>query len=288
MSLIVKQIRADIREKILEAAGRAMADGTLPTTATGDFIIEVPGDRKNGDFSSNAAMAWARDFHRAPRQIADALLAHMDLEGSFLARCETAGAGFLNFYLADSYYAAILRDIREKGGAYGRSDYGRGKKINVEFISANPTGPMHMGNARGGALGDCLAAVLDAAGYDVYREFYVNDAGNQIEKFALSLDIRYRQIFEGEDAVEMPEDSYTARISRSMRLRLPPNTATVIFRRTRQSAARRWWISRCRKTLRSCRKMWRSTVSFMTSGSLKVSCTRAKSPIPFSSCAIRA
>lgn len=208
MSLIVKQIRGDIREKILEAAGRAMADGTLPTTATGDFIIEVPGDRKNGDFSSNAAMAWARDFHRAPRQIADALLAHMDLEGSFLARCETAGAGFLNFYLADSYYAAILRDIREKGGAYGRSDYGRGKKINVEFISANPTGPMHMGNARGGALGDCLAAVLDAAGYGVYREFYVNDAGNQIEKFALSLDIRYRQIFEGEDAVEMPEDSY--------------------------------------------------------------------------------
>ena len=208
MSLIVKQIRGDIREKILEAAGRAMADGTLPTTATGDFIIEVPGDRKNGDFSSNAAMAWARDFHRAPRQIADALLAHMDLEGSFLARCETAGAGFLNFYLADSYYAAILRDIREKGGAYGRSDYGSGKKINVEFISANPTGPMHMGNARGGALGDCLAAVLDAAGYDVYREFYVNDAGNQIEKFALSLDIRYRQIFEGEDAVEMPEDSY--------------------------------------------------------------------------------
>ena len=208
MSLIVKQIRVDLREKILEAAGRAMADGTLPQTATGDFIIEVPADRKNGDFSSNAAMAWARDFHRAPRQIADAILTHMDLEDTFFARCETAGAGFLNFYLADSYYAAILRDIRDKGDAYGRSDYGRGKKINVEFISANPTGPMHMGNARGGALGDCLASVLDAAGYDVYREFYVNDAGNQIEKFALSLDIRYRQIFEGEDAVEMPEDSY--------------------------------------------------------------------------------
>ncbi|MBQ7541010.1 MAG: arginine--tRNA ligase [Clostridia bacterium] len=208
MSLIVKQVQQDIRERILAAAGRAMADGALPQAATGGFIIEVPADRKNGDFSSNAAMAWARDLHRAPRQIADAILSHMDLTGSYLARCETAGAGFLNFYLADSYYAAILRDVREKGGAYGRSDFGRGQRINVEFISANPTGPMHMGNARGGALGDCLAAVLDAAGYDVYREFYVNDAGNQIEKFALSLDIRYRQIFEGEAAVEMPEDSY--------------------------------------------------------------------------------
>ena len=208
MSVIVKEVQQNIREKILEAAGRAMADGTLPTVPTGDFIIEVPADRKNGDFSSNAAMAWARDFRKAPRMIADALLTHMDLSGTFLARCEAAGAGFLNFYLSDAYYAAILRDIRQKGAAYGRSDYGKGKRVNVEFISANPTGPMHMGNARGGALGDCLAAVLEAAGFDVCREFYVNDAGNQIEKFALSLDIRYRQIFEGEAAVEMPEDSY--------------------------------------------------------------------------------
>ena len=208
MSILVQQVRQDIREKILEAAGRAMADGVLPTVPTGDFIVEVPADRKNGDFSSNAAMAWARDFHQAPRKIADAILSHIDLAGTLLGRVDVAGAGFLNFYLSDAYYAAVLQDIRQKGEAYGRSDFGRGKRVNVEFISANPTGPMHMGNARGGALGDCLAAVLDAAGYDVCREFYVNDAGNQIEKFALSLDIRYRQIFEGEDAVEMPEDSY--------------------------------------------------------------------------------
>ncbi|MGN0636534.1 MAG: arginine--tRNA ligase [Acutalibacteraceae bacterium] len=206
MSLIVKKVQQDIREKIIEATGRAMADGTLPTVPTGDFIIEVPADRKNGDFSSNAAMAWARDFHKAPRMIADAIVSHMDLAGTYLERCEMAGAGFLNFYLADTYYAAILRDIRDKGADYGRSDYGKGQRINVEFISANPTGPMHMGNARGGALGDCLAAVMDAAGYEVSREFYVNDAGNQIEKFALSLDIRYRQHFG--DSVEMPEDSY--------------------------------------------------------------------------------
>ena len=206
MSLIVKKVQQDIREKILEATGRAMADGTLPTVSTGDFIIEVPADRKNGDFSSNAAMAWARDFRKAPRMIAEAIVSHIDLAGTYLERCEMAGAGFLNFYLADAYYAAILKDIRAKGADYGRSDYGKGQRINVEFISANPTGPMHMGNARGGALGDCLAAVMDAAGYDVSREFYVNDAGNQIEKFALSLDIRYRQHF-GEE-IEMPEDSY--------------------------------------------------------------------------------
>ena len=208
MSLIVKQVQQDIRTRILEAAGRAMADGSLPAAATGDFIIEVPGDRKNGDFSSNAAMAWARDLHRAPRMIGQAIVDHLDLEGSFLQRCELAGAGFLNFYLSDGYYAAILKDVRAKGDRYGFSDYGKGKRVNVEFISANPTGPMHMGNARGGALGDCLASVLNAAGYDVYREFYVNDAGNQIEKFALSLDVRYQQIFLGEDGVEMPEDSY--------------------------------------------------------------------------------
>ncbi len=208
MSLLVDQAKSDVRERILEAAGRAMADGTLPAVPTGGFNVEVPADRKNGDYSSNAAMAWARDFRKAPKMIADAIISHMDLSGTYFDRCEAAGAGFINFYLGDAFYAAILKDIREKGDKYGYSDFGKGKKINVEFISANPTGPMHMGNARGGALGDCLAAVLSAAGYDVTREFYVNDAGNQIEKFALSLDIRYRQIFEGEENVEMPEDSY--------------------------------------------------------------------------------
>ena len=153
-------------------------------------------------------MAWARDFKKPPRVIADEIAKRISLSGSFFDRCEVAGPGFLNFYLGASFYAEVLREIRSRGVAYGRSDYGKGKKINVEFVSANPTGPMHMGNARGGALGDCLAAVLDFAGYDVSREFYVNDAGNQIEKFALSLDVRYRQLFEGETAVPMPEDSY--------------------------------------------------------------------------------
>ena len=208
MSLLVKQAIAELRTAIMDAAGRAVADGELPAVPLSDFNVEVPANRDFGDYSANAAMAWARDLHCAPRKIAQALIDRMELCDTFFERCEVAGAGFLNFYLRSSFNACIIQDILEKGDSYGRSDYGRGKKINVEFVSANPTGPMHMGNARGGALGDCLAAVLDFAGYDVSREFYVNDAGNQIAKFGLSLDIRYQQLFLGEDAVQLPEDSY--------------------------------------------------------------------------------
>ena len=208
MSLLVKQAIAELRTAIMDAAGRAVADGEFPAVPLSDFNVEVPANRDFGDYSANAAMAWARDLHCAPRKIAQALTDRMELCDTFFERCEVAGAGFLNFYLRSSFNACIIQDILEKGDSYGRSDYGRGKKINVEFVSANPTGPMHMGNARGGALGDCLAAVLDFAGYDVSREFYVNDAGNQIAKFGLSLDIRYQQLFLGEDAVQLPEDSY--------------------------------------------------------------------------------
>ena len=208
MSVLVKEVQNQLRNAITDAVGKAISKGELPEAAVGNFNIEVPADRSNGDFSSNAAMAWARDFRSAPRKIADAIVANIDLGDTFIASCEAAGPGFLNFRLSPSYYSAIIRDIIAKGNSYGRSDYGKGKKINVEFVSANPTGPMHMGNARGGALGDCLAALLDMAGYEVSREFYINDAGNQIDKFALSLDIRYRQLFEGENAPELPEDSY--------------------------------------------------------------------------------
>ena len=208
MSKLVKNVQDKLSAAIAAAFEKAIASGALPEAEIPSFNIEVPADRANGDFSTNAAMAGARVFRRAPRQIADAVCANLDLEGTYVAKCEVAGAGFINFYLSDSYYAAILRDVRACGEDYGRSDFGEGKTVNVEFVSANPTGPMHMGNARGGALGDCLAAVLDWAGYKVTREFYVNDAGNQIAKFGLSLDVRYQQIFKGEDAVELPEDSY--------------------------------------------------------------------------------
>ena len=170
------------------------------------FIIEKPSDKKNGDFSTNIAMAGARCYHKAPKMIAESIVNSLDLDGTLIDRAEIAGPGFINFYLSDDYYSRIVLDAVEQGENYGRSDYGNGKKMLVEFVSANPTGPMHIGNARGGAIGDCLASVLDAAGYYVQREFYINDAGNQIEKFATSLEVRYLQLCGKE--IEMPEDAY--------------------------------------------------------------------------------
>ena len=208
MSKLVKQATDQLHTLIVDALGKAVAEGEISSEPIPAFNIEVPANRDNGDYSSNIAFVCAKVFRCAPRKIADLVAKHIELDGTYFDSCTVAGAGFVNFTLSKDFYADILCDVKTLGKDYGRSDYGNGKKINVEFVSANPTGPMHMGNARGGALGDCLAAVLDMAGYEVEREFYINDAGNQIEKFGLSLDIRYQQIFKGEDAVELPEDSY--------------------------------------------------------------------------------
>ena len=206
MSKIIKQTQALLKSCITDAVNKAIESGALPQSEIPEFIIEQPADRKNGDFSSNIAMAGARAFHQAPRAIAQAICDNISFEGSLIEKYEIAGPGFINFYMADDYYSEILKDVVESGDDYGKSDYGKGKRVLVEFVSANPTGPMHIGNARGGAIGDCLASVLDAAGYDVQREFYINDAGNQIEKFATSLEVRYLQLC-GKD-IEMPEDAY--------------------------------------------------------------------------------
>lgn len=208
MSKLAAQATRDLRQIILDALGRAVAEKALPMEPAPDFTIETPADPSYGDFATNVAMVSAKAFHMAPRKIAEALSPYFEFSGTYFEKFEIAGPGFINFFLSPRFYAAVLQDIEALQDGYGRSDFGKGKKINVEFVSANPTGPMHMGNARGGALGDCLAAVLDAAGYQVSREFYINDAGNQIDKFALSLDIRYQQIFKGEEAVPMPEDCY--------------------------------------------------------------------------------
>lgn len=206
MSKMVKKVENKLYEAIESAVKSAIENGDLPQADMPKFIIEKPADKKNGDFSSNIAMAGARAFHQVPHMIAEAIVKNFSLDGGYIDRCEIAGPGFINFYLSDKYYSDVLKDIVASGDSYGRSDYGEGKKILVEFVSANPTGPMHIGNARGGAIGDCLASVLDAAGYDVQREFYVNDAGNQIEKFATSLEVRYLQEC-GKD-IELPEDAY--------------------------------------------------------------------------------
>ena len=206
MSKMVKEVENKLNEAIALAVEKATQSGDLPEAEMPKFIIEKPADKKNGDFSSNIAMAGARAYHQAPRMIAEAIVKNFSLDGGYIDRCKIAGPGFINFYLSDKYYSDVLKDIVSSGDNYGRSDYGEGKKMLVEFVSANPTGPMHIGNARGGAIGDCLASVLDAAGYDVQREFYINDAGNQIEKFATSLEVRYLQEC-GRD-VELPEDAY--------------------------------------------------------------------------------
>lgn len=199
----VQQLMAEIKN----ALETAMTKGELQRVEQlPEFIIETPADRSHGDLATNAAMACARAFKMPPFKIANAIKENIDLGKTYAESCEVAGPGFINFVLAPSYYAAVLKEIEETGENYGRSDYGKGKRILVEFVSANPTGPMHIGNARGGALGDCLSSVLSAAGYEVSREFYVNDAGNQIEKFKTSLEVRYLQLYK--DDVEMPEDAY--------------------------------------------------------------------------------
>lgn len=206
MSKIVKETENILKEKITDAVNSAIKAGALPEAEIPQFIIEIPSNKANGDYSSNVAMAGARAFRKAPKMIAEIIVDHLDLDSTLFSKAEIAGPGFINFFLSQKYYGEILKDLFACGENYGRSDYGKGKKVLVEFVSANPTGPMHIGNARGGAIGDCLASVLDWAGYDVSREFYVNDAGNQIEKFALSLETRYLQHFDS--STKMPEDAY--------------------------------------------------------------------------------
>ncbi len=206
MSRLVNETENILRQKLLAAVEAAVAAGELPDENPAPFIIERPSNKANGDYSTNIAMACAKCFKKAPRIIAESIANTIDLSNTLFERVEIAGPGFLNFFLSQAYYSEILKDIFVCGDNYGKSNYGKGQKILVEFVSANPTGPMHIGNARGGAIGDCLASVLDWAGYEVSREFYVNDAGNQIEKFATSLEVRYLQHFKAD--VEMPEDAY--------------------------------------------------------------------------------
>ncbi len=205
---IYEQTKASIRKAIDDALEKAKAQGDLTFDTVPDYVIEEPREKEHGDFATNAAMLLAKQARKAPRAIADSIVANMTTEGTYIESAEVAGAGFVNFRLDSAYIRQVLSVIEAEGENFGRVDAGCGKKIMVEFVSANPTGPMHMGNARGGALGDCLASVLDWAGYDVTREFYVNDAGNQIEKFGKSLEARYIQELKGEDAAEFPEDGY--------------------------------------------------------------------------------
>lgn len=202
----IAQAKNDVKEIVMNAIGRAVAEGKLPAEPIPAFAIEIPNDKSHGDFSCNAALVSAKAFKQSPKSIAEAIKGNAILEGSAFEKIEVAGPGFLNFFVGKAWFAETVNAVIGENENYGKTNDGKGKRVLVEFVSANPTGPMHIGNARGGAIGDCLASLLEYAGYYVEREFYVNDAGNQINKFALSLDLRYRQHFG--DNVEMPEDSY--------------------------------------------------------------------------------
>lgn len=208
MRNITEEIRQQIKNVVLNSIGKSTQKGELPQLEITDITIEIPREKGHGDFSTNVAMQITKIAKRAPRQIADTIINNIDLSNTYIVKVECAGPGFINFTLDSKYLYDAVRVIKVEKDSYGRINVGNGKKVMVEFVSANPTGPLHMGNARGGALGDCIARVLDAAGYEVTKEFYINDAGNQIEKFGVSLEARYIQLIKGQDAIEFPEDGY--------------------------------------------------------------------------------
>ena len=200
--------KTQIDRIIQDACAAAAQKGLLPSAGPLSGSVEIPRDLSHGDYAANHAMAAARVMHMSPAAIAKALLECMDLTGTYVGHVEIAGPGFMNFTLNQDWYSDIIRNIQAEGPDFGRSDIGKGEKVMVEFVSANPTGPMTIGNARGGVLGDALASVLDRAGYSVWREFYVNNAGNQVDLFGRSIEARYLQLILGEDAVEFPDNGY--------------------------------------------------------------------------------
>ncbi len=204
----IEQAKQALDQLIRNAYTKAAEAGELPEGAVLNGSVEQPKDSANGDFAANHAMASAKVLHAAPRKIAESIAAHMDLSDSWFSSVEIAGPGFLNFRLSEKWYADVLASVEAEGADFGRSDERKKERVMVEFVSANPTGPMTIGNARGGVLGDALSSVLDYAGYDVWREFYVNDAGNQVDLFGKSIEARYLQLLQGEDSVEFPDNGY--------------------------------------------------------------------------------
>ena len=211
MTDTVFKIKTQIEDAVataLQSIANDLDENTRETVLKTDIEIEVPKDKTHGDFSVNTAMKLTKIMKKNPRELAGILVEKIDTQGTYIDKIEIAGPGFINFYLKNSWLYDGLVSAYQKNSDFGKTDAGAGKKVMVEFVSANPTGPMHMGNARGGALGDSLASVLQWAGYDVTREFYINDAGAQIEKFGKSLEARYLQIIYGEDAIEFSDDWY--------------------------------------------------------------------------------
>lgn len=190
----VDDAKSEICEIVMNALGKLVADGKIPAEPLPPFSVTVPADNAHGDFSANAALVSSKTLKTNPRALGEMIKDAVELQGTLFGKIELAGPGFLNFFLGDSWYASVVKNTLTLGADYGKTNLGGGKRVLVEFVSANPTGPMHIGNARGGAIGDCLASLLEEAGYKAEREFYINDAGNQVAKFGKSLDLRYMQL----------------------------------------------------------------------------------------------
>jgi arginyl-tRNA synthetase len=218
MQYIIKNLIANLKSEILGSIKKSIDTGSLKAVSSEEISdiyekikIEIPANKNHGEFSTNIAMSSAKIFRMSPRKIAEIVVSNFVADafcGGFVEKFEVAGAGFINFFMSKKFFVAILEEIGALKADYGKCNYGKNKKILIEYVSANPTGPMHIGNARLGVLGDCLAAALKKVGYSVYKEFYVNDTGNQIEKFGESLDARYKRILSGEDSETLPEGYY--------------------------------------------------------------------------------
>ena len=201
----VNEAKEQVKEMIMGALGRMVAEGKVPAEPIPAFQVTVPADVSHGDFSANAALVSAKAFRSNPRAIAQMIADSIEFAGTAFEKVEVAGPGFLNFFVGADWFSGVVRHVNDLGADYGRTDLGAGRRVLVEFVSANPTGPMHIGNARGGAIGDSLSSLLQEAGYEVSREFYINDAGNQVEKFGKSLDLRYMQLCTAEGQALMAQ-----------------------------------------------------------------------------------
>ena len=213
---MIEGAKNQINEIINDACGKARAAGALPGVGPLSGAVEIPREAAHGDYAATHAMAAAKELKLAPKRIAETLAGYIDLDGSYFRAYSIAGPGFINFFLSGRWYSEVLHTAEAMGGEYGAVDIGKGKRVMVEFVSANPTGPMTIGNARGGVLGDTLASILQRAGYDVWREFYVNDTGNQVELLAKSVRARYIQRLKGDGACEFPADGYQGSDIRDM------------------------------------------------------------------------
>jgi arginyl-tRNA synthetase len=223
-----------------KATENAYKKGLLPFSDFPEIEVEEPKNEAQGDYSTNIAMKMAKIQKMAPRKIAETIVSAIDDPEKILEKCEIAGPGFINFFIRNESWYPFLKNIHEKGKTYGSSNIGQGRKLQVEFVSANPTGPLHVGHGRGAAVGDSVANILSFCGFDVQREYYINDSGRQIRTLGLSVFLRYQELF-GE-RVAFPEDCYQGDYIRDIASELQKNYGRELLDQKKEEA-----IDRCAK-----------------------------------------